>query len=749
MDASLSAVGIGPAARLRAAIETQIDPHVLLLAVRGEADRIVDFEYVDANRAACEFLGMPFDEVVGSRLIDRLAEDGGPGLLAMYAAVVDTGEELVLDDYAYQPEQGVGDAQRFDIRARKVGDALSCSWRDVTEWSRAAARFEAVAENAADVVLLLREGAVQWVSPSVAEVLGWRPEECVGHPGDFLVHPDDVDLMLRARASLYGGGVTRIRLRHLHKDGGIVWCESRGRAITGPDGEVQGAVVSIRDVSEQVELEEERQAAEARYRLVAEHASDVVYVVDPDGDLAWVSPSIESVLGWDPEDLVGTPVGLIVAAEDIAAREEGRRAVFGEARTHEPVEIRFRTSTGLLRWMALRADPVFDAHGNVTSAVCSLRLCQSEVVERWAAATLSAGNALLAKATDEEELLNEMCETAVRCGGYRFAWFGRKVDAPGKPVVPVACSQADRDYVDGLVVSWDDVPSGRGPTGRALRSGETAIEADLLADQEFAPWKDRARARGFRSSISLPVRVNGVVEGSFAVYADEPRAFEPRVVRLLEDLVRSLGFGIDRLRDRRDLEVAFANSIDLVASVVESRDPYTAGHQARVAELSAAMGRELDLSERRIEGLTYAATIHDAGKVGVPIDLLSRPGKLAEEEMTLIRRHSRIGWEITSKFDWPWPVADIVHQHHERMDGSGYPQGLRGDEILLESRIVAVADVYEAVSSRRPYRAALGEGKARAAVVDESGTLFDADVVDAFVRVLDAGFTFSATKAEG
>ena len=269
---------------------------------------------------------------------------------------------------------------------------------------------------------------------------------------------------------------------------------------------------------------------------------------------------------------------------------------------------------------------------------------------------------------------------------------------------------------------------------------------DLQAGDGYAPWAELARARDLQSSISLPVRVNGVVEGAFNVYADEAGAFEPRVVRLLEDLVQSLGLGIERLRDRRDLEVAFANSIALVASVVESRDPYTAGHQERVAELAAAIGRELGLDERRIEGLTYAATVHDAGKVGVPIDLLSRPGKLAEEEMALIRRHSRIGWEITSKFVWPWPIAEIVRQHHERMDGSGYPDGLHGDEILLESRIVAVADVYEAVSSRRPYRAALGVDTARAVVVDGSGSLFDADVVDAFLRVLDAGFEFDVAK---
>ena len=286
-------------------------------------------------------------------------------------------------------------------------------------------------------------------------------------------------------------------------------------------------------------------------------------------------------------------------------------------------------------------------------------------------------------------------------------------------------------------------PRGQQPVGRALRSGTTQIEPDLAIGGADAPWAGRGVAHGFGSCVSLPVRVTGTVEGVFTVYAAEPGAFGPRVVDLLEDLVGSLGFGIGRLRDRHELEVAFTNSIDLIASVVESRDPYTAGHQARVAELSAAIGRQLGLDDRRIEGVTYAATIHDAGKVGVPIDLLSRPGRLAEEEMALIRRHPRIGWEITSRFEWPWPVAEVILQHHERMDGTGYPQGLRGDEILLEARIVAVADVFDAVSSRRPYRAALGSDRARAIVADGAGTLFDPTVVDAFLAVLDGGFAFS------
>jgi HD-GYP domain-containing protein (c-di-GMP phosphodiesterase class II) len=272
------------------------------------------------------------------------------------------------------------------------------------------------------------------------------------------------------------------------------------------------------------------------------------------------------------------------------------------------------------------------------------------------------------------------------------------------------------------------------------------IEPDLEAEPSSVAGRARATAFGFRSSASLPMTIDGKLDGVLTVYAAERGSFDDHAREVLEELTRTLGFGVERLRDRADLHQAFVSSIDLVAAVVESRDPYTAGHQALVAELARAIGTELGLDEHRLDGLAFAARIHDVGKIGVPIDILCRPGILTPEELAVVRRHATIGWEIAGHFTWPWPVADIVHQHHEQFDGSGYPQGLRGEEILLESRIVSVADCYQAIASRRPYRDALGEDVAYRTIVDGSGTRFDPDVVDAFVRVIADGFTFSSAQ---
>ncbi|TAN78722.1 MAG: HD domain-containing protein [Magnetospirillum sp.] len=195
----------------------------------------------------------------------------------------------------------------------------------------------------------------------------------------------------------------------------------------------------------------------------------------------------------------------------------------------------------------------------------------------------------------------------------------------------------------------------------------------------------------------------------------------------------------ERERAQQALERALESTIEAVASTIEMRDPYTAGHQRRVAEIAVAIGRELGLDEERLKGLHMAGTIHDIGKIAIPTELLTRPGRIGPVEMEIIRCHSRDACDILKGVEFPWPVADMVRHHHERMDGSGYPDGLRGDEIILEARILAVADVVEAIASDRPYRAALGLEAAMTEVMIYRGSRFDADVVDICCKLVAEG----------
>ena len=195
--------------------------------------------------------------------------------------------------------------------------------------------------------------------------------------------------------------------------------------------------------------------------------------------------------------------------------------------------------------------------------------------------------------------------------------------------------------------------------------------------------------------------------------------------------------GLKRLRQ------AMEGAVQAMAVIVESRDPYTAGHQRRVTTLACAIATEMGLSQTQIDGIRMAASTHDIGKIYVPAEILSKPGKLAEIESSIIKTHPQVGYNVLKEIEFPYPVAQIVLQHHERMDGSGYPAGLTGDYILLEARILGVADVVEAMASHRPYRPAMGIDKALEEISRYKGMLYDPEAVDACLRLFaDQRFKF-------
>ena len=197
------------------------------------------------------------------------------------------------------------------------------------------------------------------------------------------------------------------------------------------------------------------------------------------------------------------------------------------------------------------------------------------------------------------------------------------------------------------------------------------------------------------------------------------------------------------------LEQALDATVRALSAAVESRDPYTLGHERRVGTLARAIAMELGLDGERLRGLCVAAEVHDIGKIHVPIEILSRPGKLTDGEFALVKEHAESGYQILKGIAFPWPVALIVRQHHEKLDGSGYPLGVCGDDILLEARILCIADVVEAMASDRPYRPALGVGAALEEVTLHRGRLFDSDAVDACLRVFARGdFQLSEDRGE-
>jgi len=230
------------------------------------------------------------------------------------------------------------------------------------------------------------------------------------------------------------------------------------------------------------------------------------------------------------------------------------------------------------------------------------------------------------------------------------------------------------------------------------------------------------------------------------VLKDNLARFVPAVQRELREAAvrRRARHADDTLQRTVDLlERTVQGAIQTLAFLAEMRDPYTAGHQRRVTELAEAVAATMGVDVERRHLIVAAGTLHDLGKTAVPTEILTRPGRLTAAEFDLIRDHPRTGFEILAGIEFPWPVADVVLQHHERLDGSGYPGGLEGSDIRVEARILAVADVIEAMSSDRPYRPALGLDRALDEIAVNRGTVYDADVSDACRDIFAAGFSFS------
>jgi len=486
---------------------------------------------------------------------------------------------------------------------------------------------------------------------------------------------------------------------------------------------------------------------------------DLIVRYDTDLRRTYVNPAWEAASGLSAAEVVNVSVAAIpkvprpIDDDYIAAL---RRAL--ATGTSQAVEFSWVNAHGIELRLQYVVVPEFDDEGkavgllSVGRDITELKRIEDELRQReWhlrrlnrVLATLGGGNQALVRAASEAELLDQMCRVVVETGGHSLAWIGYlrpnglgfdlKAWAGPHDQQPWPCTE------QGTCAAYDT----------AVYQGRPIVAHDLATDAAFVGCREQILASGCRSALALPLRSEQQLIGVFSIFSTDPAVFDDEEVALFTELASDLGYGIGTLRARHDreesqrrLQSSMEATIQALASVVELRDPYTAGHQRRVAQLAVALGRELGMAEASVRGLYLAAVCHDIGKIQVPAEILSKPGRLTPLEFDLIKGHVDAGYEILKPIDFPLAIAQIVRQHHERLDGSGYPLGIEGDAILFEARILAVADVVEAITTHRPYRPGRGVDFALAEIHAGRGTLFDTGVVDACMRLFaERGFRF-------
>jgi PAS domain S-box-containing protein len=399
------------------------------------------------------------------------------------------------------------------------------------------------------------------------------------------------------------------------------------------------------------------------------------------------------------------------------------------------------------RWLSNSTYPVtFD--GSASGVLSSLVDVSNRVQKEHLLRLLTGVNRVVMSASHESDPLQSLCTTLVEQGHYALAWIGVASNVQ-EGEINIACAAGVTDYPYDGMVSWSgSKETGSGPVGTALRTGITQVLNDLTNESLFGPWRERASQFGLTSCVAIPF-APGARRAVLAIYDRHIFAFDETTVQGLEEIAREAEFGIAHVLSTKRLEAALDGTIAALARMTETRDPYTAGHQLRVGSLGSSLGAAIatqhGLDAKMIELVRQSGEVHDIGKIAVPAEILSRPGRLSSLEFELVKRHTLVGYDILSQASLPWPIAEVALQHHERMDGSGYPNGLLGGDIILPARIIAVADVVEAMTQHRPYRPGLGIDIALAEVTAGAGTLFDADVVKSCLAVFEAGFTFGTS----
>ena len=543
-----------------------------------------------------------------------------------------------------------------------------------------------------------------------------------------------------------------------------------------------------------------RKMAEEKFRKISESAQDAIIMMGADQCISFWNAAAERIFGYTAAEAMGQELhALIVPAPAHTQfshafphfQETGGGALIGKVREltalrkggeEFPVELSISATQFGGQWHAIgivrditerkqaeekilatqaELQRLLDAANQSRRAMLSVIEDQKQTeVEKEhanrALATLSAVNSTLVRAASEDELLQSICQAIVRQRGYRMAWVGYVQHDENKSVRIMARVGHDEGYLDAMQLTWAETERGMGPSGRAIRSGATQLCQDIANDPQYLPWRDEALKRGLASNIALPLG-DGEVFGILHVYSGEMNAFTPAEIDLLEEMAGDLAFGVRTLHTRHERDLAqdkvqqqlaqlqdsLEDTMRAIAAIVEMRDPYTAGHQVRVADLAAAIAKQIGLSEEQAHVIHLAGTVHDLGKINVPAEILSKPGKLTDLEFGLIKVHPQAGYDILKGIDFPWPIAQMVLQHHERLDGSGYPQGLKGDAILLEARILAVADVVEAISAHRPYRPGLGIDVAMEEITKNREIFYDPQAVDACVALFrEQGYSF-------
>ncbi len=632
----------------------------------------------------------------------------------------------------------------IDITRRKVAEEELRTIKD---------RLESLINNTTDVIVIIDlEGRVMQINPAFEKTYGWTTEEVIERKlptiPEYLIE-DTEELLKKIRE---GAVLTGYETKRQKKDGTLIDVSM----TISPIKDVGGRVIAIssitRDISERIEREEELRTTKEKLESLINNSADAITIRDLQGNILEMNPAFEKIYGWTKKDVIEKKTDIIPDYLIPESEELVRKVVSGEiVSAYQTKRLR---KDGAMLDISLTLSPIRDSSGNITAiSGISRDITRYKEVERnillrdsiLEAVSFAAHEFLkaasweeniqkilehLGKATDVSRVYifeNYRGEDGTIYTNQRYEW-----------VTPGITPQINNPDLQNF--AWE-----RGPLRYWVKnlSQEKPVYGHIRElpsnGKEFLSEED------IKSILVMPVFVEGKWWGimGFDECLNE-RDWSQLEIEALKTASNLLGSAIQRSQGYNKLRKTLDDIVNAMVVTTEIRDPYTAGHQKRVSQLACAIGRLVELPENMIEAIRISSLLHDSGKFNIPTEILAKPRKLNEVEFNIIKSHCEAGYNILKNIDFQYPVATIILQHHEKLDGSGYPKGLKTNRIMFESKILTVADVVEAMMSHRPYRPALGIDDALKEINQNKGVLYDPEVVDACVTLFtEKGFTFA------
>jgi PAS domain S-box-containing protein/putative nucleotidyltransferase with HDIG domain len=708
------------------------------------------------NRKAQELLGRTKEDLIGSHALDLYVDSPeGKEKAAKVFQRSRSGEEIVDEELLMRREDGTPLCTSLSVTPIRnaSGDVVASRSmvEDTTKRKQAEEalreseeRYRDLFENTNDLVQSVApDGSLVYVNRAWRQALGYSEDEIPELSLFDVIHPDSkahcMEIFQRVMA---GEKLDHVEAMFVTKNGTTI-CVEGNASCRFEDGKAVATRAIFHDITERKQIEEALRESEARHRLLAENVTDVIWTLDLNLRYTYMSPSVTRMRGYSPEEIVGstvqetiTPASVELARKTLAEELAMERMEHKDLHRSRTLELEMCCKDGSTVWTEVKMTGIRDSDGQligilgVTRDISERKRAEEELQRRNQELELFLDlSKELTGTLDEKQILRTGLDSTLRLVAADVAAVTQIL--PHKPYAETRASA--RGLLGQRLLK--DLSTWILPAVNAMLDRPLSEETHSLSVVPTREAQRGAEIPALQSFVSMPLTAHDEIVGFICAGRQAAGDFDKPAIRALATLAGYLSVALQNSVSYQALTEINIQMIAALGSALETKDSYGLGHSMQKAEYAVALAKEMGLPSWQVQNVRLGALLHDIGKIGMDEDLLNKPSKLTKEEFELVKADPVLGADTIAKIDHLRQIVPIVRHHHERFDGSGYPDGLAGEAISEPATIVAVADAFDAMISDRPYRAARSVTAAVREIVKGSGEQFNPKVVEAILRL--------------